>query len=168
MIDYNSLTDNLRHFILCSSEIRVCPYCNRQYITTYNKEDNLRSTSDLDHFYPKSSFQLYSLTLFNFIPACSICNSRFKKARKLKILYLYEKDIEDPITFKVKPTVTYNINSLIGNTDDFDLVLEVNDNCAKNDEIQGHLEMFRLEEVYQSHKDFVQELLYKRKAYSSA
>ncbi|WP_257144541.1 hypothetical protein [Bacillus cereus] len=28
--------------------------------------------------------------------------------------------------------------------------------------------MFRLEEVYQSHKGFVQEFLYKRKAYSSA
>ncbi|MFF1289405.1 hypothetical protein ACFVXR_20485 [Bacillus thuringiensis] len=168
IIDYNYLTESVRHFILCSSEIRVCPYCNRQYITTYNKDGNLRSTSDLDHFYPKAAFQLYSLTLFNFIPACSICNSRFKKARKLKILYLYEKVIEDPVTFKVKPTTTYNINSLIGNTDDFDLVLEVNDNCANSDEIQGHIEMFRLEEVYQSHKDFVQELLYKRKAYSSA
>ncbi|MEK4593134.1 MULTISPECIES: hypothetical protein [unclassified Bacillus (in: firmicutes)] len=153
---------------MCSLEIRVCPYCNRQYITTYNKDNNLRSTSDLDHFYPKAVFQLYSLTLFNYIPACSICNSRFKKARKLKILYLYEKVIEDPVTFKVKPTTTYNINSLIGNTDDFDLVLEVNDNCANNDEIQGHIEMFSLEEVYQSHKDFVQELLYKRIAYSSA
>ncbi|EJQ03196.1 hypothetical protein IE3_05567 [Bacillus cereus BAG3X2-1] len=168
MIDYNYLTEKMRHYILCSSEIRVCPYCNRQYITTYNKNENLRSTSDLDHFYPKVVFQLYSLTLFNFIPACSICNSRFKKARKLKILYLYEKSFEDQVTFKVKPTSTYNINSLIGNTNDFDLVLELNSAYADDDEIKGHLEMFRLEEVYQSHKDYVQELLYKSKAYSSA
>ncbi|MGG0327159.1 hypothetical protein, partial [Bacillus mycoides] len=97
MIDYKYLTEEMRHYILCSSEIRVCPYCNRQYITTYNKNKNLRSTSDLDHFYPKVTFQLYSLTLFNFIPACSICNSRFKKARKLKILYLYEKGFEDQV-----------------------------------------------------------------------
>ncbi|MEM5659595.1 hypothetical protein AAHB50_29335 [Bacillus toyonensis] len=168
MIDYKYLTEAMRHYILCSSEIRVCPYCNRQYITTYNKNKNLRSTSDLDHFYPKVTFQLYSLTLFNFIPACSICNSRFKKARKLKILYLYEKSFEDQVTFKVKPTSTYNINSLIGNTNDFDLVLELNSAYSDDDEIKGHLEMFRLEEVYQSHKDYVQELLYKSKAYSSA
>ncbi|PGL23479.1 hypothetical protein CN917_02895 [Bacillus thuringiensis] len=169
LIDYSFMKENVRHEILCSSEIRVCPYCNRQYITTYNKNDkNLRSTSDLDHFYPKVAFQLYSLTLFNFIPACSICNSRFKRARKLKIVYLYEKGFEGRVTFKVKPTATYNINSLIGDTSDFDLVLEVDDAYANNDEIQGHIEMFRLEEVYQSHKDFVQELLYKRKAYSSA
>ncbi|PHF83221.1 hypothetical protein COI46_25695 [Bacillus toyonensis] len=168
MIDYKYLTDKMRHYILCSLEIRVCPYCNRQYITTYNKNKSLRSTSDLDHFYPKVAFQLYSLTLFNFIPACSICNSRFKKARKLKILYLYEKGFEDQVTFKVKPTSTYNINSLIGNTNDFDLVLELNSAYSDDDEIKGHLEMFRLEEVYQSHKDYVQELLYKSKAYSSA
>ncbi len=168
MIDYKYLTEEIRHYILCSSEIRVCPYCNRQYITTYNKNKNLRSTSDLDHFYPKVTFQLYSLTLFNFIPACSICNSRFKKARKLKILYLYEKGFEDQVTFKVKPTSTYNINSLIGNTNDFDLVLELNSAYSDDDEIKGHIEMFRLEEVYQSHKDYVQELLYKSKAYSSA
>lgn len=168
MIDYKYLTEEIRHHILCSSEIRVCPYCNRQYITTYNKNKNLRSTSDLDHFYPKVTFQLYSLTLFNFIPACSICNSRFKKARKLKILYLYEKGFEDQVTFKVKPTSTYNINSLIGNTNDFDLVLELNSAYSDDDEIKGHIEMFRLEEVYQSHKDYVQELLYKSKAYSSA
>ncbi|MGQ7107097.1 hypothetical protein ACUN13_22685 [Bacillus cereus group sp. Bce041] len=168
MIDYNYLTEEMRHYILCSSDIRVCPYCNRQYITTYNKNRNLRSTSDLDHFYPKVAFQLYSLTLFNFIPACSICNSRFKKARKLKILYLYEKGFEDQVTFKVKPTPTYNINSLIGNTNDFELVLELNSAYEDNDEIQGHLEMFKLKEVYQSHKDYVQELLYKSNAYSPA
>ncbi|OFD57549.1 hypothetical protein EXW31_28655 (plasmid) [Bacillus mycoides] len=168
MIDYKYLTEEMRHYILCSSEIRVCPYCNRQYITTYNKNKSLRSTSDLDHFYPKVAFQLYSLSLFNFIPACSICNSRFKRAKKLKILYLYEMGFEDRVTFKVKPTYTYNINSLIGNTSDFDLVLELEDAHANNDELQGHIEMFRLEEVYQSHKDFVQELLYKRKAYSPA
>ncbi|WP_257128634.1 hypothetical protein [Bacillus wiedmannii] len=106
--------------------------------------------------------------MFNFIPACSIYNSRFKRARKLKNLYLYEKGVEERVTFKVKPTNTYNINSLIGNTSDFDLVLEVDDAYSNNDEIQGHLEMFRLEEVYQSHKDLVQELLYKRKTHSSA
>ncbi|MEC2709472.1 hypothetical protein P9Z39_28010 [Bacillus thuringiensis] len=168
-IDYSFMTEDIRHNLLCGLEIRVCPYCNRQYITTYNKNgEKLRSTSDLDHFYPKVAFQLYSLSLFNFIPACSICNSRFKRAKKLKILYLYEMGFEDRVTFKVKPTSISNINSLIGNNSDFDLVLEVDNAHANNDELQGHIEMFRLEEVYQSHKDFVQELLYKRKAYSSA
>lgn len=95
IIDYNYLTESVRHFILCSSEIRVCPYCNRQYITAYNKDGNLRSTSDLDHFYPKAAFQLYSLILSQLAPYVivdlrSLENLKFytymKKLLKIQLL----------------------------------------------------------------------------------
>jgi hypothetical protein len=34
----------------------------------------------LDHFYPQHSFQMLSTSLYNLIPSCSPCNSRFKHA----------------------------------------------------------------------------------------
>ncbi|KXY36862.1 hypothetical protein AT268_30435 [Bacillus cereus] len=53
-----------------------------------------------------------------------------------------------------------DINSLIGNTADLDLIIE-DDNSYVVDNMK--IEMFRLEEIYQSHKGFVQELLFKNK-----
>lgn len=61
-----------------------------------------------------------------------------------------------------------DINSLIGNTADFDLILEVDNSYVDNMKINEKIETFRLEEVYQSHKGFVQELLFKNKAHPKA
>lgn len=168
VVDYKHMGEGFRHKILSSIDVKVCPYCNRQYITTYSVRKDIRSTSDLDHFYPKSAFQLYSLAILNCIPACTICNSRFKKARKLRIQYPFEEGFEKNAIFKIKPKRKADLNSLIGNNVDFDLILEVDNSYVNNMKIKGNIEMFRLEEVYQSHKGFVQELLLKNKAHPKA
>lgn len=72
-----------RHQLLTSLGVRVCPYCQRNYITSYtleeNKEDKVeKTTADLDHFYSKKDYPFLALSLYNFIPSCSICNSRMK------------------------------------------------------------------------------------------
>lgn len=92
---------------------------------------------------------------------CTICNSGFKKAKKLKIQYPFEDGFEKNAVFKIKPKRKVDINSLIGNTADFDLILEVDNSYVDNMKINEKIETFRLEEVYQSHKGFVQELLFK-------
>ena len=81
-IDYSFFNLNLRHEILTSANISVCLYCNRQYILYYfDNHDNKKTTADLDHFYPKSLFPLFSLSLYNFISSCQICNQRMKKIK---------------------------------------------------------------------------------------
>lgn len=90
-IDYSFLSPNLRHEILTSANISVCLYCNRQYILYYfNNHDNKKTAADLDHFYPKSLFPLFSLSLYNFISSCQICNQRMKK-NKVKKYYIHLK-----------------------------------------------------------------------------
>lgn len=37
LIDYSSLSSELRHELLSSINVNVCPYCNRQYTTSYKK-----------------------------------------------------------------------------------------------------------------------------------
>lgn len=84
--DYFSKLEPLkwsRHKLLTSLGVKVCPYCQRNYITSYtleeNKEDKVeKATADLDHFYPKKDYPFLALSLYNFIPSCSICNSRMK------------------------------------------------------------------------------------------
>ena len=77
IIKYDYLSSSLRHKIITSSGITVCPYCNRQYISYFSNKGVKYTTADLDHFYPKSIFSLFALSLYNFIPACQICNQRF-------------------------------------------------------------------------------------------
>jgi hypothetical protein len=58
--------------------MNTCCYCNRQFTFTYESADgNTRPT--FDHFLKKSTYPFFSLSLFNLIPSCKICNSDLKK-----------------------------------------------------------------------------------------
>ena len=45
-----------RHKLLSLMGIEVCPYCQRNYISSYGK----KTIADLDHFYPKSLYPIFS------------------------------------------------------------------------------------------------------------
>lgn len=71
------------YMISSAANHNTCVYCNRQY--TFNiernggKNDNDRiARPALDHWFPKSLFPLMSLSYFNLIPSCTICNSAAK------------------------------------------------------------------------------------------
>lgn len=168
IVDYDVIDSKYRHELLCQIGIEVCPYCNRQYITQYEEEEQAKSTADLDHFFPKSIFQLLSLSLFNFVPSCQICNSRFKLAKGSEILYPYDKGFDRDAYFVVKLKQNSTIDSLTGNNTLFDLELIVNSTSIDKNIIQNNIDLFRLKKVYQSHKDYVRELLYKKHARSDA
>ncbi|MGT2829949.1 hypothetical protein AB6M97_07700 [Streptococcus hillyeri] len=50
--------------------VTVCPYCNRNFIN--NRDDKLGS--QMDHFYSKDTYPMFAISLYNFVPCCSICN----------------------------------------------------------------------------------------------
>ena len=64
-----------RHNFVQRLNLRVCPYCNRQYITSFYKNDRKVTTADIDHYFPKKQYPLLSMYFFNLIPSCSVCNS---------------------------------------------------------------------------------------------
>lgn len=166
IVDYDFLCSDLRHVVLTGTGVEVCPYCNRQYITPYQRGSKTKSTADLDHFFPKSIFQLLSLSLFNFVPSCQICNSRFKLARSLEILYPYNDGFNDNAYFEVKLNAKSTLESITGKNTNFDLTINVDPACSIQIEIENSINLFNLREVYQSHKDYVREQLYKKHAYS--
>lgn len=51
--------------------LTVCPYCNRNYINNRNAR---YSGSQLDHFYNRSDYLLFAVSLYNLVPSCSSCN----------------------------------------------------------------------------------------------
>ncbi|CAH1202615.1 hypothetical protein PAECIP111893_01851 [Paenibacillus plantiphilus] len=166
IVDYSYMGSDLRHKILTQIGIEVCPYCNRQYITHYQDGLKARTTADLDHFYPNSVFKLFSLSLYNFIPSCQICNSRFKLAKGSEILYPYDYEYSGDAYFAVKLNGSSTVDTLTGNNALFDLKIVRNGTGSQAAEIHNSIELFNLEQLYQSHKDYVRELLYKQHAYS--
>lgn len=61
----------------------TCVYCNRQYAFNIEKDGgsndaNRYARPALDHWFPESVYPLLSLSLYNLIPSCTICNSSAK------------------------------------------------------------------------------------------
>lgn len=77
---YKYIDQEKRVSILNKINSPICPYCNRQYIDYYKDyEGDEKIIAQLDHFYPKGVFPLFSLTLANFVPSCAYCNSILKR-----------------------------------------------------------------------------------------
>lgn len=176
------LPPNLRHQILSTIDAPVCPYCNRQYVTLFKdksnnnngsisqKEDS-KTTADLDHFYIKSAYPFLALNAYNFIPSCQICNSRFKGDTDFHYrphLYPYSKLLGDEITFVLDNPVRMTESTAWrgwekpGGTK----ILDIIEIKAHNEEAENSVGTFHLEEVYQSHVDYIYEILWKHVAYN--
>lgn len=177
IINYDDLADKHRHLILKTLDVSVCPYCNRQYITSYEpskrKKNNIDmiATADLDHFYPKAGFQLFSLSLYNFVPSCQICNSRMKLDKPIEILYPYNDFFNEEVRFEVVPKykneegkklldLLYGKNDILKN-DKYKIIINTSNvkDSKRRQQIDGSIEMFQLEQVYQSHKTLAAEVI---------
>lgn len=78
--------------------IKACVYCNSSLTVSVDRIDNdgkdvVRAKFQVDHFYPKSNFPMFSISLFNLYPSCASCNN-VKNDRMLKF-HLYSNEPED-------------------------------------------------------------------------
>lgn len=100
-------------------DLNVCPYCNAQFILTIksdNQEEVLnkknrseskdrkrRGTSpELDHFLPKHKNPLFSMSAYNLVPSCKVCNQSLKGEIDFNYEEFYspfEDGIEDSFRF---------------------------------------------------------------------
>lgn len=159
VFDYKNLSKEFRHKLLTAMHIEVCPYCNRQYITNYKMVGESRSTADIDHFYSQSRYPFLALSLYNFIPSCQICNSRFKLSvdfGKDEHINPHKRGFDKDGVFRLK-----GVESLLGGPIEFEIV-----NVDNREEIENSLKTFRLNEVYQTHQDYVGELVKKAQIYN--
>lgn len=159
IIKYDYINSDLRHKIITSSNVTVCPYCNRQYISIYDDENKRKTTADLDHFYPKSCFPLFALSLYNFIPSCQMCNQRFKRDKVKKIIYPFSNEFGNDAIFTTK---VQNVDGFYGNAEYIYLDITLKDNSNIKDEIENSIELFHLKELYKSHKKYVVDMLFKK------
>lgn len=172
-------------------DINICPLCGTQFIFLYESQSG-STRGTLDHFIDKGNYPIFSVSIYNLIPACKVCNSDFKKSVEvnLKNYYTpYEKGIVDYIKFskmlvsnrneKIVPDIIKElkieedtevdyVSVLLGLDDDFNIVVDSSSappNISKK--IDGNIKLFKIEELYNIyHREFVREQIRKAYAYN--
>ena len=157
-----------RHKLLSLIGIEICPYCQRNYISSYEENNDEKTTADLDHFYPKSLYPFLALSLYNFIPSCQICNSRFKGNKDTRdSVYLYEEGFDElGVKFRTSKEV---ISETLGERySDFYVKIDYENLKNKEDreKVKNSVENLGLDRVYKkSHNQYIQNLLYNIEKY---
>lgn len=111
IFDYKSFSslcdgdEKLIHRLIVMLNVEICPYCNRNYITTYQ----YGRQSEMDHFWPKSRYPYFGISLLNLIPCCKPCNHG--KGEKVAGLYPYSEGFGKDINFVTRPQKGLNVSA---------------------------------------------------------
>jgi hypothetical protein len=141
--------------------INTCPYCNMNSTYTIIKKDNVKIIRpEFDHFYDKATNPILALSFYNLIPSCHICNSTLKGTDKFTSkthINPYESAINSKFKLEISDSTFYN------STDGFNIRFK-SDNIKENNNIKS----FKLNTLYQNHKDIVLELIQKEVIYNDS
>lgn len=148
-----------RHLYVVRTGVKVCPYCNREYVTSYVDDDeHERTTADVDHYYPKSLYPYLQMNINNMIPSCNICNSKMKGRKDTRHLNPYV-DSTDSMLFKIPFCNVDNLYS--GNVE------EVLIDDRSNSRAKASIEIFKLDKIYQTHTDEAEEVFWEVRNYKA-
>jgi len=162
-------TSVITDFFTDNFNFTTCYYCNKDFILNFNKPKKT-STFQLDHFYDKGKYPYLALSFYNLIPSCSTCNSSKVKGGKDCVKYDKEVgkfkhetckipnhenfDFDQKVKFKL--FLTDSCKDLnITKKDNIDIKLKE----RYSNEYEKYIEVFKLNERYQAHKDIVLEMI---------
>lgn len=92
--------------------IKTCPYCNSQYTLVVKQGETKKAKFQFDHFFPKSRYPIFSLSLYNLIPSCASCNLS-KKETDFNLTDFVHPYVDSFATeFKIKLTLNSEKNVL--------------------------------------------------------
>lgn len=156
---------DLRAELVRRMDVKVCPYCNQQYINYLEDVRYKGYLGDLDHIRPKSQYPLFSMSLFNLIPVCKPCNQLFKKTKTPPFYSPYERGFDDDVSLYLKYK---NVRQIVGLEEVDDLQWWIDPACSADEQtlFQNEISLFKLDGVYRSHKREVQIALKKRDEYT--
>ena len=145
--DYDTLCEIAQKYGKGMLEMKVCPYCNRNFV---NSASN-RTMCDLDHFFDKKEYPVMAVSLYNLVPVCHSCN-HVKSTEKISYSPHNKKyNTDDLLTFG------YYISGIEFLVDENQIGIEIMDDIV----IRDNIKKLKLREVYQVHADLVQECIKK-------
>lgn len=164
---YNKLRKKLLIELAERMNYKTCAYCNSQF-TLYVSHNHRKSARfQYDHFFNKSKYPFLSISLYNLIPSCPICNN-VKGSREIStndlLLHPYENNIADLFDFKISDGL---IGLYLGITPNIKITLQANKNRLQ-DIVNNFNDLFQITGIYERHHDIIEDLyekVYKYKAY---
>ncbi|PFC20783.1 hypothetical protein CN282_30600 [Bacillus thuringiensis] len=171
-------------------KVKVCPYCNAQFTLTIQPSNDQSeggpSRAELDHFISKKEYPIFSMSLYNLVPSCKVCNQSLKHSRKTSFsthFNPFDKEIDTQFHFsrqfkkhkKKRNKINY-VDAILGETNNFEITISpkgiFNNNWSTESEkiinrkVNNNIKLFRLKSIYNQHKDFIQENILKAKIYN--
>lgn len=158
IFQYGNFSKRETAYNICHKQgVTVCPYCNRSYIMTLEKNC---VRPQFDHYFPKSIYPYLALSLYNLIPSCSICNMAKSNmdTYKTPILYPYEEEFGEEAVFVVG--INNNdqfVKYMRGNSSEFQVTLNSTGHVLK-DQIESQNDTLHITELYNEHKDYITDI----------
>jgi len=156
VIEFKKNKESHAYWLMKELNIRVCPYCNRNYTFTVGHQGS-GCRPEFDHFYCQNKYPFLSLSFFNLIPSCPVCNH--KKSTKSIDIHPYIEGFGDMCKFQISKIEKCLLHN---NYDKWDIAFDVKDNRC-----DGNVNTFMLSEFYKEHKDYVSEIVFKSQSYNN-
>jgi hypothetical protein len=126
----------------------TCTYCNRLYAFTVEVDGGTNARSrivrpEFDHWYDKSNYPLMSLSLFNLIPSCPICNSSLKNTIRFDL----STHIHPYIHLSGHPDLTFRVTAKT--TETLQWAVEIDTPLGSKEE--RTVKDLKLKEIYSMH-----------------
>lgn len=124
----------------------------------------------LDHFLPQKTHKFYSVCLYNLVPSCYSCNSKYKKDlafsldNKLKLICPTSKDYSFQDDFRFKLFFSMKMKD-IKSESDFIIQKKI---LRNKNHIEKYLATFKIDSRYIFHKDLVLALILKKIKYPTS
>lgn len=143
--------------------IKACVYCNSQLTVTILRSGGIKARFDVDHYQPKDDFPFLAICLFNLYPVCAACN-RTKGVRQVKF-DLYVDKVNSTSAFKFKLDESSKSHYLV-NFEAEKIKYEFNEPTPVPNGYKTFQEVFSVQEVHNTQKDVVEELIIKSQIYT--
>lgn len=143
--------------------IRTCPYCNRTYIgSSKGKILNVQ----LDHFYSKSRYPFFAVSLYNLVPSCPFCNLNKSSRDIVKLMSPFDKaySFDESVRFVLEEVRKETEGEETQKTQElhFEVVAE---NPEDQKRYQTAIKEFQLETAYSFHCTEARQFTDKMRAY---
>lgn len=164
--NYGNFRQSQAPKIIKELNIRSCPYCNQNYIFSYQdiqKTKKISLIGELDHFYSKNIYPELSLCLYNLVPCCSRCNK--EKSDNKIIINPYNREASFKSFFQTEFDLDIiDLNYLLGLSENF--LIKLNTENASNEEEKQLTKIFKIPSKYQEMKREVKNTILKMNMYN--
>lgn len=158
--DYTKYYEIINNKIGKQLNLNCCPYCNRNYITYIPNGIKRHIGPTYDHFFSKEIYKYLTISFYNLIPSCYICNSNLKGRNNFKLntnIHPFIEGFDDDCTFDFE----LSTKDYLGKKEiSYIPKLEIKDfvSSSKKIKIKGNLKVFKLNQIYESHEDSIEEI----------